>query len=252
MGMQPIARGPTETRQMPPVMPCAREKRKQKQPKASAARRKLPNRAGTVRTPLARITRRKVAAKTAGHPERLVRPPKCHPAARRAAADDTASIRKLGFARPRRADLGRLLAGHFHGRGARRHPAGDLRCDQKGRNHRRHAYQPEKLIHRKHRLRPQKRRRQKARSVRRLRGLLIAGQNLIRVSRPGNREQRENRNNGQRFHAGMVVFDCGQKRQRLAHFMDEAENNRGCIRSWRSGATNFCVCGITIDCVALP
>jgi hypothetical protein len=89
-------------------------------------------------------------------------------------------------------------------------------------------------------------------SIRRLRGLQIAGQNLIRVSRPGNREQRKNRNNGQRFHAGMVVFDCGQKRQRLAHFMDEAENNRGYLPNWLSGATNSCFCGITIDQIALP
>src|SRR5664279_2775912 len=52
-----------------------------------------------------------------------------------------------------------------------------------------------------------------------LRSLLIAGQNLVCVSRPGNREQRQNRNNGQRFHAAMVVFECGQKRQSLAHFL---------------------------------
>jgi hypothetical protein len=35
-----------------------------------------------------------------------------------------------------------------------------------------------------------------------LRSLLIAGQNLVCVGRAGNREQRQNRNDGQRFHGG--------------------------------------------------
>jgi hypothetical protein len=56
-------------------------------------------------------------------------------------------------------------------------------------------------------------------SIRHLRSLLIAGQNLVCVSRPGNRKQRQNRNYGQRFHAAMLVFECGQKRQSLAPFL---------------------------------
>ena len=60
-----------------------------------------------------------------------------------------------------------------------------------------------------------------------LRSLLIAGQNLVCVGRPGNREQRQNRNNGQCFHGRTVTFDCGQKRQSLAHFRDQRVKNRG-------------------------
>ena len=56
-------------------------------------------------------------------------------------------------------------------------------------------------------------------SVGPLRSLLIAGQNLVCVSRPGNRKQRQNRNDGQRFHAEMVGLDCAQKRQSLAPFL---------------------------------
>jgi hypothetical protein len=52
-----------------------------------------------------------------------------------------------------------------------------------------------------------------------LRSLLIAGQNLVCVSRSGNRKQRQKRNNGQRFHGEMLGFDCGQKRQSLAPFL---------------------------------
>jgi len=58
-------------------------------------------------------------------------------------------------------------------------------------------------------------------SVRPLRDLLIACQKLVSVGRPGNREQRQNRNNGQCSHAARVGSDCGQKRQSLAHFQDE-------------------------------
>src|SRR5665213_1348943 len=43
-----------------------------------------------------------------------------------------------------------LLDGHCHRRRARHHPTRDLRCDQECRNHGGHAYQSEKLIHRKH------------------------------------------------------------------------------------------------------
>jgi hypothetical protein len=55
-------------------------------------------------------------------------------------------------------------------------------------------------------------------SIRPLRSLLIAGQNLVCICGSGNRKQRQNRNNGQRFHAAKVVFECGQKRQSLALF----------------------------------
>jgi hypothetical protein len=118
-----------------------------------------------------------------------------------------------------------LIAGYVYWRRTGHHPARNLRCDQECRNDGGHAYQSQDLIHRKHRLRPQNDRRQ--RLVRPLRGLLIAGQDLVCIGRSGNREQRQKRNDGQRFHAAIVVFDCGQKRQCLAHFQDEPENNRG-------------------------
>jgi hypothetical protein len=56
-----------------------------------------------------------------------------------------------------------------------------------------------------------------------MRGRPIACQKLVCVGRPGNREQRQNRYDGQGFHARIVVFDCGQKRQSLAHFLDQPE-----------------------------
>jgi hypothetical protein len=60
-----------------------------------------------------------------------------------------------------------------------------------------------------------------------LRSLPIACQKPVRVSRPGNREQRQNRNDGQCSHTSIVVFDCGQKRQSLAHFLDDQEKHHG-------------------------
>ena len=59
-----------------------------------------------------------------------------------------------------------------------------------------------------------------ASSVRPLNRLLIAREKLVGISRPGNREQRKNRDDGQRFHAAKLDLDCGQKRQSLAHFRD--------------------------------
>lgn len=86
------------------------------------------------------------------------------------------------------------------GRGSTgRHPARNLRCDQEGHDDGRHAYQPQELIYRKHRCRPPRRFRNPG-SIRPLRSLLIAGQKLVGIGRPGNREQRENRNDGQCFH----------------------------------------------------
>jgi hypothetical protein len=51
--------------------------------------------------------------------------------------------------------------------------------------------------------------------------MLITGPKHVCIGCPGNRQQRQNRNDGQCFHAWMVVFDCGQKRQSLAHFQDK-------------------------------
>ena len=124
----------------------------------------------------------------------------------------------------------RLFARHLDLGGAENPRSRDLRCDQECRNNGRHAYQSEKLIHRKHLSFPQdnfKSQAQKARSICPLRGLLIPCQNLVRVGRSGNREQRQNRNDGQCPHAVIVVFDCGQKCQSMAHFRDEQEKHRG-------------------------
>jgi hypothetical protein len=123
-----------------------------------------------------------------------------------------------------------LFASHLDLGGAENPRSRYLRCDQECRNNGWHANQSEKLIHRKHLSSPQddfKSRAQKARSIRALRGLLIPCQKLVRVGRPGNREQRQNRNDGQCLHAVMVVFDCGQKCQSMAHFRDEQEKHRG-------------------------
>jgi hypothetical protein len=123
-----------------------------------------------------------------------------------------------------------LVASHLHLRRVENPRSRNLRCDQECRNNGRHAYQSEKLIHRKHLSSPQddiKSQTQKACSIRPLRGLLIPCQKLVRVSCPGNREQRQNRNYGQCLHAVIVVFECGQKCQSLAHFRDEQEKHRG-------------------------
>jgi hypothetical protein len=109
----------------------------------------------------------------------------------------------------------------------------DLRCDQECRHDGGEAYQPEKLIHRKHRHRPQRQPNlqeqsfKEATSIRRFCSLLRARHELIGVNRPANREQRQNRNDGQGFHGFMVVLDCGQKRQSLVHFRDEQQKNHG-------------------------
>jgi hypothetical protein len=98
----------------------------------------------------------------------------------------------------------------------------DLRRDQERRNDGWQAYQSENLIHRKHRLIPQANfENQKPASIRPLRKLLLADENLVCVDSPGHREQCQNRNDGKRFHACKFVSDCGQKCQSLAHFQDE-------------------------------
>jgi hypothetical protein len=70
--------------------------------------------------------------------------------------------------------------------------------------------------------RPEPRHHNKVNSIHPLRGLLIVCQKLVRVGGPGNREQRQNRDDGQCLHASMIGSDCGQKRQSLAHFLDQA------------------------------
>lgn len=60
-----------------------------------------------------------------------------------------------------------------------------------------------------------------ASSVRPLRRALIVREKLVGIGRPGHREQRKNRDEGQRFHDASVGSDCGQKRQSSAHFQDE-------------------------------
>ena len=70
-----------------------------------------------------------------------------------------------------------------------------------------------------------------ANSIRPMRRLLIAREKLVGIGRPGNRKQRENRNDGQRFHGASVGFDCGQKGQGLALFRDQ---HRG--TSWPQAA----------------
>ena len=116
----------------------------------------------------------------------------------------------------------RLFAGHRHGSGRGNTPPET--CDAiRNAQPRPAGLSISEIDPPKASCQPPKGRLQKVTSICPLRGLLIAGQNLVCISRPGNREQRQNRNNGQRSHAVMIVFDCGQKRQSLAHFRDEPE-----------------------------
>ena len=62
---------------------------------------------------------------------------------------------------------------------------------------------------------------QRRNSIRPLRRLLIAREKLVGIGRPGNREQRKKRDEGQRFHKASVGLDCGQKRQSSARFQDQ-------------------------------
>jgi hypothetical protein len=87
-----------------------------------------------------------------------------------------------------------------HWIGLLRNRSRNLRCDQESREHRRHADESQELINGKHRPHPPKERDSSARLIRPLRGHLLAGQKLVAIGRPGNREQRENADNGQRFH----------------------------------------------------
>jgi hypothetical protein len=58
-----------------------------------------------------------------------------------------------------------------------------------------------------------------------LSGTLIAGEKLVGIGSPGDREQRQDRDDGQSFHDHKVVLDYGQKRQPLAHFQDDPEKD---------------------------
>ena len=113
-----------------------------------------------------------------------------------------------------------LLVGDLRLRGIENPCSRDLRCDQECRHHGWKAYQSEKLIHRKHRHRPPRYSQnfKKAASIHPCRSLLRAYHELVGVSRPGNRQQRQNRNDDQGSHGLMVVLDCGQKRQSLVLF----------------------------------
>lgn len=54
-----------------------------------------------------------------------------------------------------------------------------------------------------------------------LRDVLIGRQKLIGNGRSTHREQRQNRDHGQKFHGRKVDADCGQKRQSLERFQDD-------------------------------
>ena len=119
-----------------------------------------------------------------------------------------------------------LFAGHCHGR--RRIDRGrNLRGDHERKNNGRHAHQSQELINRKHRYRPPKMTRffLQIRSVRPLSGTLIASENLVGIGSPGDREQRQDRDDGQNFHGHKVVLDCGRKRQPLVYFQDDPEKD---------------------------
>jgi hypothetical protein len=74
-----------------------------------------------------------------------------------------------------------------------------------------------------------------ANSVRPLHRRLIAGEKLVGINRPRNREQRENRDDRQRLHDAKVGFDCGQKGQSLVHFQDQQMGT-----SWPRGSCACC------------
>jgi hypothetical protein len=64
----------------------------------------------------------------------------------------------------------------------------------------------------------------------------VCGQNLVRDDRTRDREQRQNRYNGHGFHNVNVTWDCGRKRQTLAHFHDQGRNNHGGVACRRDEA----------------
>jgi hypothetical protein len=115
---------------------------------------------------------------------------------------------------------GLLFAGEVYRRGMENSGSRNLGSDQEGRHDGRYADEPQKLVNRKHECRPQG-----ASVANLIRGLcrraLIGREKLVGIGRPGNREQRKNRDEGQRFHAASVGLDCGQKRQSSAHFQDQ-------------------------------
>jgi hypothetical protein len=113
---------------------------------------------------------------------------------------------------------GLLFAGEVRRRGVENSRSRNLGSDQEGRHHGRHADEPQKLINRKHESRPQGA--SGANLLRPLCRALVGREKLVGIGRPGNREQRKDRDESQRFHAATVSLDCGQKRQSLARFQD--------------------------------
>ena len=93
-----------------------------------------------------------------------------------------------------------LLARYHHRIDLRGDRGGNLGRDQEGREHGRHAHKSQELINGKHRPSPPKKAIAVPALVRPLRGHLLAGQKLVAIGRPGDREQRENGDNGQRLH----------------------------------------------------
>jgi hypothetical protein len=108
-------------------------------------------------------------------------------------------------------------------------PSRDLRSDQKGGNDGRNADKSKELIHRKHIVVPQD---NKAGLIRLLRHPLIAGQNLVGPGRSGNREQRKNRDDGERFHGGESRSRLWPKMSELGTFSGQTKET-----SWPGGGT---------------
>ena len=100
-------------------------------------------------------------------------------------------------------------------------------CNDGGR-----AYEPQNPIHREHILLAKVYR--KPTSIGSRRDLLTACQKLVRISCPGNREQRQERNDGQRFHAR---YSCAKLRLKASEF--GAFCRRTGETSWRMAARRF-------------
>lgn len=110
-----------------------------------------------------------------------------------------------------------LVARHHHRIGPGRDCGGNLRCDQESRQHRRHADESQELIYGKHRPIPQKSN-SDGRLIRPLRRHLLADQKLVAIGRSGDREQRENADNSQRFHDSHGRFRLWPKTSALRAF----------------------------------
>jgi hypothetical protein len=73
-----------------------------------------------------------------------------------------------------------------------------------------------------------------------LRSLLIAGQDLVCIGRPGNRSSARIEMTASVFMLGKLGFDCGQKRQILALFLANPVK-----QSWLQGGDLFAVWAAT-------